>query len=51
MKRLFQWMLAAILICGVATVFTSCTNEDNPVDPVDNLSENIIESGFCFVLF
>ena len=42
MKRLFQWMLAAILICGVAAMFTSCTNEDNPVDPVDNLSENII---------
>ena len=35
------WMLAAILICG-ATTFTSCTNEDNPVNPVDNLSEKII---------
>ena len=29
-------MIAAILICGAAT-FTSCTNEDNPVNPVDNL--------------
>ena len=35
------WMLAAILICGTTT-FTSCTNEDNPVNPVDNLSEKII---------
>ena len=34
-------MIAAILICGAAT-FTSCTNEDNPADPVDNLSEMII---------
>ena len=42
MKRLFQWMLAAILICGAASMFTSCTNEDNPVNPVDNLSEKII---------
>lgn len=25
MKRLFQWMLAAILICG-ATVFTACSS-------------------------
>ncbi len=40
-KRLFQWVMAAILICGAAT-FTSCTNEDNPVNPVDNLSEKII---------
>ena len=35
-------MLAAILICGAAT-FTSClSSEDNPVNPVDNLSEKII---------
>ena len=42
MKRFFQLMLAAILFCGVAAMFTSCTNEDNPVKPVDNLSEKII---------
>ena len=31
MKRLLQWVIAAILICG-SSVFTSCTNsEDNPV--------------------
>ena len=42
MNKIMQWMLAAILICG-ATVFTSCLNsEDNPVNPVDNLSEKII---------
>ena len=40
MKRLFQWMLAAILICG-ATLFTACNNEDNPAIP-DNLAEKII---------
>ena len=41
MKRLFQWMIAAILFCGTTT-FTSCTNEDNPVNPVANLSEKIL---------
>ena len=40
--RKILWMLAAILFCGVAAMFTSCINEDNPVDPVDNLSEKII---------
>ena len=40
--RKILWMLTAILFCGVAAMFTSCTNEDNPVDPVDNLSEKII---------
>jgi manganese-dependent inorganic pyrophosphatase len=36
MKRLFQWMIAAILICG-ATTFTSCSvNDDNPfIAPTD----------------
>ena len=24
-----MWMLAAILICGVTTVLTSCSNDDN----------------------
>jgi nitrous oxide reductase len=41
MKRLFQWMIAAILICG-ATTFTSCTNDDNPTTPDLNLPEKII---------
>ena len=46
MKRMFQWALAAALICG-ASVFTSCTNGngDNPVNPVEpdlNVAEKII---------
>lgn len=36
MKRLFQWMLAAILFCGATAMFTSCSNDDNPIiDPTD----------------
>ena len=31
MKRLMQWMMTAILICG-ASMFTACSNEDSPVD-------------------
>ena len=31
MRNLKKWMLAAILICGTAAMFTSCAaNEDNP---------------------
>ena len=30
-KRMFQWMCAAILICG-AMVFTACSVKDSPVD-------------------
>ena len=41
MKRLFQWMIAAILICG-ATLFTSCSNDDNPATPDLNIPEKII---------
>ena len=34
MKKMFQWMLAATLVCG-ASVLTSCTSDtgDNPVNP------------------
>ncbi len=32
MKKFLNWMLAAILICG-ASVFTSCSNSDDPVTP------------------
>ena len=32
MKKLMNWMLAAILVCG-ATVFTSCSKADDPVTP------------------
>ena len=38
MKRLYLWMLAAILISG-ASVFTSCDSNDNPVQPVPEQSQ------------
>ena len=43
MRRVFQWAMAAALICG-ATAFTSCTvdNADNPTPTIDGLSEKII---------
>ena len=35
--RMFQWLIAAILICG-ASVFTACSsNDDNPVKPDDGV--------------
>ena len=37
-----NWVLAATLVCG-ASVFTSCTNDDNPaVEPDLNVAEKII---------
>ena len=41
MNKMMNWMLVAILICG-ASVFTSCSTDDNPVNPADNLAEKII---------
>ena len=41
MKKLLNLMIAAALICS-ASVFTSCTKQDNPVNPADNLAEKII---------
>ena len=45
MKKIMNWMLAAILICG-ASVFTACTsNESNPApvpQPDINLAEKIV---------
>ena len=42
MKKMMNWMLAAILIWG-ANVFSACTNnEDNPVQPDMNLAEKIV---------
>ena len=32
-----QWMMVAILICG-ATIFTACTQNDNPVDGMTGAS-------------
>ena len=34
MKRIMQWVMAATLICG-ASVFTACSNDNNPVAPQD----------------
>ena len=46
MRNLKKWMLAAILICGTATMFISCAaNEDNPApvpQPDINLAEKIV---------
>lgn len=40
MKKMMQWMLALILICGTTMVLSSCTNvSDNPA-PVDPESES-----------
>ena len=33
MKKLYVWMLAAILVISGASVFTSCESTDNPVQP------------------
>ena len=41
MNRLMQWVMAAALICS-STVFTSCSKQDNPVNPADNLAERIL---------
>ena len=41
MNRLMQWVMAAALICS-SSVFSSCSKDDNPVDPADKLSEKII---------
>ena len=41
MRKLFQCVLTAIILCGLA-VFNACTSDDNSVKPVENLSEKII---------
>ena len=44
MRKIMNWVLAAILICG-ASVFTSCTASDNPAQPAEpdlNVAEKII---------
>ena len=43
MKRFMQWVFAAILICG-ATVFTACSNDDNPAEEV---TDNVTGSWIC----
>ena len=43
--KMFQWVIAAALMCGTS-VFTSCTSKnDNPVAPAQpdlNIAEKII---------
>jgi hypothetical protein len=50
MKRMIQWVMAAILICGV-NVFMSCSKEDNPVNDqppvIDNLVEKLSGKWIC----
>ena len=41
MRKIMQWVMAAALICS-STVITSCSKDDNPVDPADNLAEKIV---------
>jgi hypothetical protein len=41
MKKVLLRAFAAALICGT-TVFTSCSTDDNPVKPTDNLAEKLI---------
>ena len=38
MKRMMQWVMAATLVCG-ASVFTACSNSDNPVTEKGQLLE------------
>jgi ABC-type sugar transport system substrate-binding protein len=38
-RRMFQWVIAATLICG-AVLFTACSKNDNPVNP-DGEAEGI----------
>ena len=37
-KKIFYWMLVATMICG-ASVFTSCSNDDDPAEPNLNVAE------------
>ena len=39
MKEVKLWMLAAILICGF--VLTSCSNNDGPIVPVDEVEAQL----------
>ena len=41
MKRMMQWMMAAILICG-ATVLTACSNSDNSAQGVKGGADLVV---------
>ena len=38
MKKMMQWVMAATLVCG-ASVFTACSNNDDPVTEKGQLLE------------
>jgi hypothetical protein len=43
MRKIFQWAMAAALICGISFAAASCSSsDDNPATPDLNLSEKII---------
>ena len=49
MKRMSQWMMAAILITSGASVFTSCVDTiDNPAQPDLNVADMIIKNAKIF---
>ena len=52
MRHLKKWMLAAILICGMSTLFTSCSSKDgNPVpSPALPKSYNLIADEYKEIL-
>lgn len=50
MKRINLWMFAAILICGTTTILTSCTNEDNAVEPVQQTDRDVFEKNLSGTL-
>ncbi len=44
MKKVLLWLMAAILICGT-TVFTACTNDDNPAVDSSSTLALIVKNG------
>ena len=42
MNKMIQWVLAATLVCGTS-VFTSCTNDDDPVTPPTDEVEALLQ--------
>ena len=50
MRKNFLWMLAAILICGLTvTMMTSCSKEDDPVNPDPVITETLTGEWFAVV--
>jgi hypothetical protein len=41
MKKIMYFILAAILICG-ASVSTSCSNDDNPAEPLSGRAYHFV---------